>query len=197
MTIHAATSTGTVLIVTGPPGAGKSTVAPLVAARLGPLVATIEADWFWTIVTAGFIPPWEPTSNDQNRTVLRSVISAAAEMATGGYQVLIDGVIGPWHLPVVTDVLESRGVDLDYVVLRPDLETCLDRARARATGQARVPDHPPLTASGPIRHMWNEFGHLGRYESHVIDTSRLDHEASADEVRRALVAGELRVSSVS
>lgn len=197
MTFATTASVGSVLIVTGPPGAGKSTVAPLVAAQRGPLVACLEADWFWTIVIAGFIPPWEPASDDQNRTVLRSVIAAAAKMASGGYQVVVDGVVGPWHLPVVTGVLEPRGVELDYVVLRPDFPTCLDRARGRVAETPRVPGHPPLTASGPIRHLWHAFSDLGRYENHVIDTSRLDDEASAEAVRRAVDAGELRVTSVS
>lgn len=187
-------SSGSVLIVSGPPGAGKSTISPLVAARLGPLVACIEADWFWTTITSGFIPPWEPESDRQNRTVLRSVISAAAEMAGGGYQVVVDGIVGPWHLPVVTAVLDERGIELDYVVLRPDLATCLGRALGRAAETPRVPGHPPLTVSGPIRHLWSQFSDLGTYEAHVIDTANGTAETAADTIGTRLAAGELRVT---
>lgn len=122
------------------------------------------------------------------------MVAAAAEMAEGGYQVVIDGIVGPWHLPVVASVLDARGIDLDDVVLRPDLATCLGRARGRAE-PPRVPGHPPLAESAPVRRMWDQFSDLGRYEEHVIDTARLDDEASADAVCRALEAGVLRVTS--
>ena len=186
-------SNGSVLIVTGPPGAGKTTVTPLVAACLGPLVARIEADWFWTTIAAGFVPPWEPESDRQNRTVLRSVASAAAEMASGGYQVVVDGIVGPWHFDVVTTVLEARDIGLDYVVLRPDQETCLARARGRAGEVPRVAGHPPLTDIAPIRHMWEQFSDLGPYESHVIDTTLLDPSATVNTIVERLGIGALSV----
>ena len=47
------------LILSGPPGAGKSTVAPLVAADADPSVR-LESDWFWTTFVNGFVEPWLP-----------------------------------------------------------------------------------------------------------------------------------------
>ena len=64
------------LILTGPPGAGKSTVARIVAAADDPSVC-LEADWWWTTIVRGFEPPWSPAADGQNRTVLRSVVAAA------------------------------------------------------------------------------------------------------------------------
>jgi hypothetical protein len=184
-----------VLIVTGPPGAGKSTIAPLVAARLGPMVASLEADWFWTTITSGFVPPWESASDHQNRTVLRAVASSAAALAKGGYEVVVDGIIGPWHLDLVTAVLDDREVTGDYVVIRPDLATCLARAAGRTAEAPRVVGHPPLTDTGPIRQMWREFSDLGPYEHHVIDTMLLDPRATVEAVDRARDSGDLRVTA--
>ncbi len=186
-------SRGSVLVVTGPPGGGKSTVAPLVADRLGGLVACVEADWFWTTVRSGFIDPWRPESDRQNRTILRAVTSAAAALAAGGYDVIVDGVIGPWHLPIVSQLLQAQAIDLDYVVLRPDLATCLSRAAARSADPPRVPGHPPLAASGPITHMWKQFSDLGPYEAHVVDTTALDPTATVDRIITRKAAGTLRL----
>src|SRR3546814_10822130 len=127
-------------------------------------LACIESDWFWTTIKTGFIPPWEPTAEQQNLAVVRSVASVAAEMASGGYHVVVEGLVGPWHLPVVAEVLGAAGVGLEYVVLRPDLATCLARATARAGEPPRVADNPPLTTSGPIRTMWEQLADLGPHE---------------------------------
>src|SRR3546814_17601197 len=98
-------------------------------------LACIESDWFWTTIKTGFIPPWEPTAEQQNLAVVRSVASVAAEMASGGYHVVVEGLVGPWHLPVVDEVLGAAGVRLEYVVLRPDK---IGRARGRGRGGQTV-----------------------------------------------------------
>ena len=59
------------LVLAGPPGAGKSTVARLVAARFE-RSACIESDWFFTTIANGFVAPWELAAHDQNRTLLRA-----------------------------------------------------------------------------------------------------------------------------
>ncbi len=183
---------GSVLVVTGPPGSGKSTVAPLVADRLAGLAACVEADWFWTTLRSSFIEPWRPESDHQNQTILRAVTSAAAALAIGGYEVVIDGVIGPWHLDIASPLLHTQGIELDYVVLRPDLATCLARAEARSTEPPRVPGHPPLADVAPITHMWEQFSDLGAYEAHVVDTTALDAAATVEHLIRLRASRVLR-----
>ena len=59
------------LVVTGPPGAGKSTVAALVADRL-PRSVLVEGDAFFAFVRRDAIEPWLPESHAQNEIVDRS-----------------------------------------------------------------------------------------------------------------------------
>jgi adenylate kinase family enzyme len=47
---------GTVLILTGPPGAGKTTVGAIIASE-SPFSVCIQSDWFWTTIVNGRIPP--------------------------------------------------------------------------------------------------------------------------------------------
>ncbi len=167
------------LLLSGPPGAGKTTVGRIVASRCS-RSACLESDWFWTAIVNGHVPPWEPRADGQNQVMIRSAVATAARMAGGGYSTVLEGIIGPWHFDLVRDELATCPVGVSYVVLRPHLDACL----ARATG--RVADGPDqrgaLTDEGPIRHMWNEFAHLGDYERCVGDSSTFDPSETADRV---------------
>lgn len=60
---------GEVLIVTGAPGAGKTTVAALVASgNAGPAVH-LHADDFWHYIKTGWIAPYLPEAHQQNTVV--------------------------------------------------------------------------------------------------------------------------------
>src|SRR3546814_15499099 len=80
-------------------------------------LACIESDWFWTTIKTGFIPPWEPTAEQQNLAVVRSVASVAAEMASGGYHVVVEGLVGPWLLPVGIGRASCRERVCQYVYI--------------------------------------------------------------------------------
>ncbi len=82
-------STASVLVLTGPPGSGKSTVGGLVAGRFA-TAAHVESDWFWTTIVGGHVPPWLAEADAQNRTILKA-FAAAGELARGGYTVVVDG----------------------------------------------------------------------------------------------------------
>ncbi len=173
------TASPVVLIITGPPGSGKSTTARLVAERFD-TAACLESDWFWTTIMKGFVPPWRPEAGAQNRAVVRALGECAAALATAGYPVVVEGIVGPWYLGLVTEPLARRGVETHYVVLRPDLEVTTARVAVRAAEERR----PGLLASAfaaeePVTHMWKEFSDLGEFERHVVDNALLDAEETA------------------
>jgi cytidylate kinase len=170
------------VIVSGPPGAGKSTVAALLAQDHEPSLH-LTSDSFFHFIARGYISPWRSPSYDQNVTISRAVAASTAAFAWGGYEVVLDGVIGPWLLPIYREAL--AGVDAHYAVLRPSLAVALARAAAR--GQDK------LTRSGPVRAMHRAFRDLGPFESHVLDNSAQHPAQTAAHLRTLLAQGALRL----
>jgi len=164
---------GRVIILTGPPGAGKSTVARLAADRLSPSVH-LHSDDFWAYIRRGLIAPYLPEAERQNETVIDVLAQAAFGYAAGGYQVICDGVVGPWFIDVFRAASDTHGVALHYVVLRPDESTTLRRATSRGADA--------LTDPEPIRSLHRQFTDLGVYQDHVLDSTLLTPQATADAV---------------
>ena len=69
--------TASLLVVTGPPGAGKSTVARLVSQRLDSSVL-VEGDAFFGFMDQGAIAPWLAEADAQNEIVVGAVEDAAS-----------------------------------------------------------------------------------------------------------------------
>lgn len=171
-------------IVSGPPGAGKSTIARLLAARCRRGVH-LHADDFWRYVVSSFVPPWLPASAEQNAVVMSSVAAAATRFVTGGYETFVDAVVGPWFLDVFVGAGRECGVAVDFVVLRPGEEVAVQRAAAR--GEAG------LAEEGPVRKMYRELADLGPLDRHVVDTTSLSPEETTVRVERGLEEGAFRV----
>jgi adenylate kinase family enzyme len=174
-----------VLILTGPPGAGKTTTARLLAATSERAVH-LESDSFFHFIRAGYIEPWKPKSHEQNTTVMRIVAAAAAGYADAGYFTIVDGIISPsWFFEPLRDALEDAGHAVAYAVIRAPLAVCAARAAGRQA--SRIAD------ISVVERVWREFADLGALERHAIEDDGGSAEQVAEEVARRLRAGLLKV----
>jgi cytidylate kinase len=174
--------TGSVLLVAGPPGAGKSTVCGVLAARSEQSVL-IPTDDLYTWIAKGHVDPWLPASHHQNVTIFSVAAAAADRFAAGGYDVLVDGVLGMWGL----DVWRALERPVSYALLLPTQTASRQRAIDRG-------EHA-LTDVDVVDMMHAAFvAHLDGYERHVIDSTDLDVDATVAEVARRHHAGELVLS---
>jgi cytidylate kinase len=171
---------GSLLVITGPPGAGKSTLARAVAQRHERSVL-VQGDAFFGFLAAGAIEPWLLESNLQNEIVTEAAACAAGRYAARGYASVYDGVLGAW-------VLQTFGgatglAELDYVMLLPSVERCVERV---ATRQDHAFSDEPAT-----RKMHAEFADAEIDPRHVFADPPDDLDALADAVLAATTAGTI------
>ncbi|TCC02775.1 AAA family ATPase [Kribbella soli] len=176
-----------VLLLTGPSGSGKTTVARLVATGAPRPTMHLTTDEFYRGIRTGFIAPYLPGAHRQNEVVVDAIVATVSVYARGGYDVVVDGIIGPWFLAPFRAAAAAGEWTMSYVVLRPDLDTTLDRGQARP--------EPELTDADALTGLHGAFADLGALEPHAIDTTLLDAPRTAAEVRKAVASGDYLLSA--
>ena len=128
---------GRIIVITGSPGTGKTTAASIVAKESGMDKSVhMHTDDFFHYLSKGAIPPHLPESNEQNLVVIEAFLEAAKRYARGGYDVIVDGIVGPWFLEPWR-ALAREGYEVHYIVLRAGKEETMRRAgRDDAAGRA-------------------------------------------------------------
>jgi len=172
-------NTNHLIIVSGPIGAGKSTLAQqLIVSAPAPAIY-IEGDTFWPHIVKG----GEEGIHKPLRAVMRAMIAAAVAYAASGYETILDFTIPPWYLEGVHKIAGSREITIDYVVLMPDEAICAERAKTREKG--KIEDYSKL-------HEFYES--FAKAPTQIINDMR-DAATIATQIRQGLAEGKFRIKN--
>ncbi|WP_035699209.1 AAA family ATPase [Glycomyces tenuis] len=180
------------LVLTGTPGAGKTTVSQLVAEAL-PRSARLDGDVMAHLMVSGWASyfdergEWSPDPEARRQLQLRTVnlCSVANNFAEAGYTPVVDHVVETREeLAFLTDRLRARPLML--VVLAPPLEVARHRNATRPEEHRVHYDFAPLAAT-----MRRELGGVGWW----LDSGKMTPEETAARIvaeaaERAVVAPE-------
>jgi len=180
---------GHVLILTGPPGAGKSTAARRLAEEVD-LAANrggvhVHGDDFMDYVRSGFIEPWKRESQDQNVAITRALSAACFAFAGGGYLAVLDWIVGPWFLDIYREDARRTGIVLDYILLRLTEDLASRRARER--------EERPIADYTDMSPLYAQMADIGELERHVIATTHLSIDDTLRAIREGMADGRYRL----
>jgi predicted kinase len=172
-----------VIIVTGPPGAGKSSVAAALCERFDRMVH-IDVDTLRHMVRAGYRQPWanDQQAEEQRHLAVQNASAIARECVATRYAVVIDDVVPPDAAARYGELLANIDANVHLVTLLPSLDVTAARDAARSG-----------SISDRVRVLHREFTGWtgsGLQPGVVLDTSAdADAAATADRVQDAVASG--------
>lgn len=174
-----------VLILSGPPGAGKTTVALSLADRYD-RVAHVQVDTLRHFITpTGFVRPHatgrEQEWRRQQHLAMRNAVAVATNFLAERIGVIIDDVVATEaDLYFYLDGLRPSGVPIHHIRLLPEIDVSTERDAGRKTSRA-----------GRTR-IEAVYQQLSAWQQPVatIDNSNLSPEVAADQLQKLTTTGQ-------
>ncbi len=170
-----------IVLLSGPVGAGKTTVARALIAQTSHPCICIEGDIFWSFIAN---PSIDQPRHKRFEMTMRAMLAAAVPYAASKYETLIDFSIPPWFLDSAKAIATFRGATLHYIVLLPPEDVCAHRAATRSQGV--------ITDYTQYSELYADFLKAG--PAHTLEPDPDDPAETARLIRHGLTEGRFIVA---
>jgi hypothetical protein len=137
---------------------------------------------FFGFIDQGYLDPWTVEAQRQNEIVTGAAAATAGRLASGGYTVVYDGMVGPWFLP--TFAAAAGRPSVHYAVLLPPEQVGVDRV---------VSQHGHgFTNLDATRHMYQQFAQVDIDPRHVLTNTDTTPPETASTIIELVRIGSLR-----
>ena len=173
-----------ILLITGPAGAGKTTVADAWEKSRADKCAHLSLDSFRLLVKSGYHDPrsgWNDEAQRQLDIARSNVASVAANFVESGISCVIDDAVFPnWEPVGIERWKRALGpVDIDLIAIIPQWGVVRERNAAR--------DETDRIPQGMLRKIYDDMaGWSDRLDVPVIDNSTLSIDETVAEIERSL-----------
>ena len=167
-----------VIIITGPPGSGKSTISEKLAESFDKGVV-INVDKIRHMIKGGYTNPWENNVSSQKQKMLaiKNACDLANNFSKSGFCVFIDDVITKKEsLNLYEKFLGSK---IDLFLLLPSKKILIERDSKRKKDE--------IMGKRAIELYEKFYLVKGQFDWNVIDNSSLNIEATVKEIKKYLL----------
>lgn len=160
----------TIYIVTGPPGAGKSTLCDELAKRFD-RGFHLHCDDIYNMVKGGYKAPWDDTDDALKNLMFNASHKLIETYSASGFHITVDYV---FSLSQLQSFISKLSEPLVLTVLLPSLNANLERDKNRKW----------TIGNDLVSQYHQEFSEIKVFHRFVIDTSSIEPKELADTILR-------------